>query len=194
MYEENIPIHKLKSKNLENKLSYIKNLSMDMELDDQHFEDSQDMFTQDMISESELKKSVSVENFDEEYSNLIKNKSTMIETPIVKHQIGSVVIDADYTFDGKSMVTASWDNVVRNFSLTNDGSIKLVNEMKGHHNQLNGVSCANQSNIQVSFSKDTTIRIWDARNTVPLVSIIKNNESVCKAIFSLNDLFIISGG
>ena len=89
-------------------------------------------------------------------------------TPRVNVKTGGMTIDVkkqvppvftvDYSPDGKSVVSGSWDNTARLWDVI---SGKEIRKFKGHTGGITGVDYAPDGKTIASISNDDTIRIWD---------------------------------
>ncbi|MBE9230919.1 PD40 domain-containing protein, partial [Cuspidothrix issatschenkoi LEGE 03284] len=78
----------------------------------------------------------------------------------------STVNNASFSPDGKTIVTASYDNTARVWDLSG----KQLAELKGHTSTVNNASFSPDGKTIVTASYDNTARVWPAHNLDKLLS------------------------
>lgn len=170
---------------LQTRLSYLK-----------RFEDNteNDVLTQDMLDSEELNSDVH-SNDDNEFKESKQfegNKPVHVHQNLNEIKHNDAVIGCEWMNDGCTIVTACWDSNCRIYKLTDSG-VQHVGDLSGHTGRLNGVSCARQSGLIVSYGIDETIRLWDSEQKNSLHILKGHSASVSSVVFAPGDRFIVSG-
>jgi WD40 repeat protein len=102
---------------------------------------------------------------------------------------GNAALDAAYSPDGKSIVTASMDHKARIWNAAT-GALKLT--LAGHDDVVETVAYSHDGSRIVTGSDDKTIRIWDAATGKPLLTLRGHDGTVTSAVFSNDGRRIVS--
>ena len=105
--------------------------------------------------------------------------------------------DTAYTYfpsfskSGKSLVTGSWENEPRIWSLETN---KLRCKLTGHSQTAWAAAFSPSGVLVASGSRDNTVRLWDARTCEPLKTLTGHVAGVTAVIFSPDGSTITSAG
>lgn len=112
-------------------------------------------------------------------------KASMWEDGILRGHT-SWVYSAEYSPDGKYIVSASNDNTIR---IWDSSTGKCLRILKGHKGSINCAKYSKDGEKIVSASSDSTIRIWNAK-TGKLLKILHGNAS--SALFSPDGKMLVT--
>jgi WD40 repeat protein/tRNA A-37 threonylcarbamoyl transferase component Bud32 len=90
------------------------------------------------------------------------------------------IMAAEFSRDGRQILTAGRDQKVRISSVQNGGS---ENSLK-HNGVVNTISISRDGNTILSGSDDKTARLWDARSGIPLGPPLQHPNQVTKVLLS----------
>ncbi len=99
------------------------------------------------------------------------------------------VTSAQFSPNGKQVVTASSDNTVRIWDV-NSG--KLLQSLKGHTNKVISAIFSPNGNYILSTSEDRTAKIWNATTGQLLLNIEGLSDYGCPAEFSSDGIFFVT--
>jgi WD40 repeat protein/serine/threonine protein kinase len=101
-----------------------------------------------------------------------------------------VIAAANFSPDGKWIVTGSWDNAARIWdSETGKDVLKLV----GHTGFVNSACFSPDGTKVLTASDDKTAKLWDARTGRVLVTFEGHADRVFSAVFSDDGRFVLTG-
>jgi tetratricopeptide (TPR) repeat protein len=98
-----------------------------------------------------------------------------------------VVNYAEFSFDGRRLVTASDDQTARVWDASSGEAVTGPLE---HTGEVNQASFSRDGRRLVTASRDRTARVWDASTGRPLSPPLKHNDSVQWAAFSPNGRWV----
>ena len=101
-----------------------------------------------------------------------------------------VVYSAQFSPDGRRIVTASWDKTAR---LWDAASGKPVGEPMKHENEVNSAEFSPDGQRVVTGSWDKTARLWDAASREPVGEPMKHEDVVNSALFSPDGQRVVTG-
>lgn len=101
----------------------------------------------------------------------------------------SVVYYAEFSGDGKKIVTASWDNTAK---IWDAASGKLIYNLSGHSDDVNYASFSPDGNKVITSSSDNTVKVWDTNNGNLLLNLTGHMNVVNYATFSPDGSKILS--
>jgi WD40 repeat protein len=102
-------------------------------------------------------------------------------TPLILKGHTELVSSADFSPDGKKVVTASRDETARIWDAETG---KELVQLKGHTDWVYSADFSPDGKKVVTASEDETARIWDAETGKELVQLKGHTEWVCSADFS----------
>ncbi|WP_437720548.1 nSTAND1 domain-containing NTPase [Sorangium sp. So ce861] len=102
-----------------------------------------------------------------------------ISRAVLVHPDG--VLDADYSPDGRRIVTASWDRTARVWNA--DGSGEPI-VLRGHTEQVNSAAFSPDGKRIVTASWDRTARVWNADGTGEPIVLRGHEDWIYSAAFS----------
>jgi len=119
-----------------------------------------------------------------------------ISKAVVELKHKGPVIAADWASGGERIISGSWDNTIKVWTLENNGRCLL--ELESGHDSLHyltNITTHPVAPLALSSSSDGYFRIWDLRATQPLVSSVAAHSDIAtSAVFSLGDENIIVSG
>src|SRR5438552_11351943 len=101
-----------------------------------------------------------------------------------------VVYSAQFSPDGRRIVTASWDKTAR---LWDAASGKPVGEPMKHEGQVNSAQFSPDGQRVVTASADKTARLWEATSGKPVGEPMKHESKVNSAQFSPDGQQVVTG-
>lgn len=120
----------------------------------------------------------SEEELEDGESNDDRDRVDVLRTPLCEFGSGpnvghsSVVVAADWVFDSDQIITASWD---RTAILWDVETREPLQTLSGHDHELCHVSSHQTQKLVVTASRDSTFRLWDFRDQIPVVSVFQGH-------------------
>ena len=112
-------------------------------------------------------------------TSLLSRRNWMMPVFILKHR--GMVISAQFSPDGKRIVTASWDNTAQVWDA--QSGQPLTEPMK-HSDKVRFAQFSPDGKRIVTASWDHTARVWDAQSGQPLTKPMKHSKIAVSAQFS----------
>jgi hypothetical protein len=112
-------------------------------------------------------------------TTLLASHSWMVPTVLLKH--GQAVISAQFSPDGKRIVTASADRTARVWDAQ---SGQPLTEPLQHVQFLTSAQSSPDGKRIITASQDGTVRVWDAQSGQPLAEPLQQGSNVVSAQFS----------
>ena len=100
------------------------------------------------------------------------------------------ILACDISFDGKFLITAGKDRVIRLWSLKAN---KFLYEFKGHRGNINAVKFKDNSHDFVSLAEDRALKLWDAERR-GFLETFYGHSSQPISLDRLGTKFFVSGG
>lgn len=116
---------------------------------------------------------------DEIVSTEERDRVDILRTPLCEFgsptgNVGhtAVVVTADWLPGNDQIITASWDRTAILWDVETKDALQTLS---GHDHQLTHVSAHPSQRLVVTASRDTTFRLWDFRDQIPVVSVFQGH-------------------
>ncbi len=119
------------------------------------------------------------------YGNL--KGDTLYSRSVLHHN--RFVHSAFFSPDGRFVVTASWDGIVRIWDVVS--GIPVTKPIR-HEGNVNSAVFSPNGEYVVTASSDSTARVWNASTGEPLTPLLQHNDVVYSAIFSPNGEYVVT--
>lgn len=104
----------------------------------------------------------------------------------------SAVETVAYSKDGKFLISGSWDNTARLYTVDTGGAITYSKTFTGHFAAVTAVAINYQSTMVATGSKDFTIRVYDIASGKLLFVSRDHKEAISNLVFDPAGLFLFS--
>ena len=99
------------------------------------------------------------------------------------------IYDADFSPDGRFIVSASWDRTLKLWSVQTGAELHTLT---GHHYRVVDVDFSPDGRFIVSASEDDTVKLWNAHTGSLLRSLTGHTNTVTSVLFSPKGNFVAS--
>lgn len=121
-------------------------------------------------SEEELDDGDSID--DRERMDVLRTPLCEFGSPVGATGHSSVVVAADWLPEFNQIITASWD---RTAILWDVETKEQLQTLSGHDHELTHVAAHPSQRLVVTASRDSTFRLWDFRDQIPVVSVFQGH-------------------
>ena len=97
-----------------------------------------------------------------------------------------------YSKDGKFVISGSWDNTARLYTVDTSGGIAFSKSFTGHFAAVTAVAINYQSTMVATGSKDFTVRVYDIATGKLLFVSRDNKEAISNLLFDPAGLMLFS--
>ena len=97
-----------------------------------------------------------------------------------------------YSKDGKFVISGSWDNTARLYTVDTSGGITFLKSFTGHFAAVTAVAINFQSTMVASGSKDFTVRVYDIATGKLLFVSRDHKEAISNLLFDPAGLMLFS--
>lgn len=109
---------------------------------------------------------------DRDRVDILRTPLCEFGSPISNVGHSSVVVMADWLSGAEQIITASWDRTAILWDVETKESLQTLS---GHDHELTHVAAHPSQRLVVTASRDSTFRLWDFRDQIPVVSVFQGH-------------------
>lgn len=123
-------------------------------------------------SEEDLDEDELLSTDDRDRVDILRTPLCEFGSPTTNIGHSSVVVMADWLYGAEQIITASWDRTAILWDVETKESLQTLS---GHDHELTHVSAHPSQRLVVTASRDSTFRLWDFRDQIPVVSVFQGH-------------------